>query len=171
MRVKHSFPPIVDKNTRLLLLGSLPGEMSLAQSRYYANPRNQFWALMGEVLDIDLVQLPYDERLERLLQAGVGLWDVVASASREGSLDTRIRGHVANELATFAKSLLHLRAVAFNGRTAALIGRRQIGSVPGLRLIDLPSSSPALTLPLARKREHWLALREWLAPPGTGRKP
>mgnify|MGYP003577034346 CR=1 FL=1 len=166
MQVKHSFPPVTDVNTRLLLLGSLPGEVSLAQTRYYAHPRNQFWTLLGDVLGTDLVRISYPERLERLLAAGVGLWDVVASATRKGSLDMHIRGHVPNELGALAKSLPRLRAIAFNGKTAAAIGRRQIGHTSGLVLIDLPSSSPANTLPLSGKREQWRALRAWLEEEG-----
>lgn len=162
MQVKHSFPPVSDVNTRLLLLGSLPGEVSLAQARYYAHPRNQFWALLGDVLGTDLMRISYPERLERLLAAGVGLWDVVASATRKGSLDMHIREHVPNELGTLVKSLPRLKAIAFNGKTAAAIGRRQIGQASGLALIDLPSSSPANTLPLSDKRQQWMALRTWL---------
>lgn len=162
VQVKRSFPPVVDANTRLLLLGSLPGEVSLAQSRYYAHPRNQFWILMGDLLEADMARLSYSERLAQLLAAGVGLWDVVASATRKGSLDMHIREHVPNELAALAGSLPRLGAIAFNGKTAAAIGRRQIGEVAGLALVELPSSSPANTLPLAHKRQQWIALRPFL---------
>jgi hypoxanthine-DNA glycosylase len=75
----------------LLVLGSLPGEESLAQGRYYAHPRNHFWTLIGAVIGRDLVALGYEARLAALLEAGVGLWDVVASATRRGSLDGAIR--------------------------------------------------------------------------------
>ncbi len=165
MQLKRSFAPVVDPaRTRLLLLGSLPGEQSLAQARYYAHPRNQFWTLVGLIMRTDLAALPYDERLQRLLDAGIGLWDVVASASRQGSLDANIRLHRANALLDLASGLPQLRAIGFNGGTAAMFGRRQLESRPDLVLIDLPSSSPAYTLPLDRKRERWLALKDWLAP-------
>jgi hypoxanthine-DNA glycosylase len=78
-QTKRSFPPVVDADTRLLVLGSLPGDRSLAAARYYAHPQNQFWQLMSAVIDVDLPSLDYDARLAALRTARVGLWDVVAS--------------------------------------------------------------------------------------------
>src|SRR5919206_121626 len=80
--VKRSFPPIADAATRVLVLGSLPGEESLARGQYYANPRNHFWRLIGAVIGAELVTLPYEARLEALLAAGIGLWDTVGAATR-----------------------------------------------------------------------------------------
>jgi TDG/mug DNA glycosylase family protein len=158
---KRSFPPVVDQATRLLVLGSLPGERSLAEARYYAHPRNQFWQLMSGVIDRDLTALGYADRLAALLAAQVGLWDVVESASRSGSLDAKIRDHRPNRLAELAASLPNLGAVAFNGGTAARIGRPQLVARPDLALIALPSSSPAFTMTLAEKSARWSALRPW----------
>jgi TDG/mug DNA glycosylase family protein len=146
----------------LLLLGSLPGAMSLAAQRYYANPRNQFWRLAGAVIGREIEALPYEARLETLLDAGIGLWDTVAAATRRGSLDQAIRLHEASDLAGLAAALPALRAVGFNGGKSAAIGRRQLAARPDLALVDLPSSSPAFTLPFEAKRERWLALREFL---------
>jgi len=86
MTRKRSFAPVVDEHTRVLLLGSLPGERSLAAGQYYANPQNQFWRLLATVLDLPLLSLGYEDRLTCLLAHGVGLWDVVAEARRPGSL-------------------------------------------------------------------------------------
>jgi double-stranded uracil-DNA glycosylase len=158
---KRSFPPVIDQRTRLLVLGSLPGEESLRQARYYANPRNHFWRLMGAVIGRELGALPYEARLDALLAAGVGLWDVVASASRRGSLDTAIRGHEPNLLADLVAAQPGLAAIGFNGAKSAAIGRKALGPT-GLALIDLPSSSPAYTLPFEAKRETWLQLRRFL---------
>jgi hypoxanthine-DNA glycosylase len=160
--LKRSFPPVVNAHVRVLVLGSLPGEESLARAQYYANPRNQFWRLMSEIVDADLVPLPYEARLAALLHRGVGLWDVVASASRSGSLDGAIRDHRANDLAALAASLPELRAVAFNGGTSARIGRKQFGADGMFDRVPLPSSSPALTMAFDLKREAWRALRSYL---------
>jgi TDG/mug DNA glycosylase family protein len=160
--LKRSFAPVVDAHVRVLVLGSLPGEESLARSQYYANPRNQFWRLMSGVVDLDLVPLPYEARLEALLRNRVGLWDVVASAARSGSLDGAIRGHVANDLAALAAGLPDLRAIAFNGGTSARIGQKQLGAEGEFERIPLPSSSPALTLAFDRKRDAWIGLRSYL---------
>jgi len=159
----HCFPPVTRPDTRLLVLGSLPGVISLAEQRYYAHPRNLFWRLMSEVIGRDLVPLAYEDRLAALLDARVGLWDTVAAATREGSLDAAIRLHQASDLAALAAALPDLRSIAFNGATSAKIGRRQLGSAPGLALLDLPSSSPAhASLSFAKKRDSWLRLAAYL---------
>lgn len=158
---KRSFPPVVDSATRVLLLGSLPGEESLARGQYYAHPRNQFWRLIGAVTGTELSDLPYEQRLRALLGAGVGLWDVVASARREGSLDAAIRDHSPNTLPDLAAALPALRAVGFNGATSARLGGPALAG-RGLALLPLPSSSPAFTLSFGRKLARWMALRPFL---------
>jgi len=141
---KRSFPPVVDANTRVLILGSLPGEASLAATQYYANPRNAFWRLLETVLDTPLAPLPYADRLATLRSRGVGLWDVVAEAERRGSLDAAILNPSANDLLALVETLPALQAVAFNGGTSAKLGSRLLAPVSGrLALITLPSSSPA----------------------------
>ena len=155
--IKRSFPPLVNSQTRLLILGSLPGEASLAASRYYAHPQNAFWRLLSAVLDVDLASRSYEDRLDILLTHRIGLWDVVAGARRIGSLDGAIRDATANDLPTLVTSLPGLRGVAFNGQTAAKIGRAALGPT-SFALIDLPSSSPAYTLPFTEKLARWRTL-------------
>lgn len=111
---------------------------------------------------VDLPVMPYDERLDALRNAGIGLWDVVASARRTGSLDSAIRDADHAPLAEFAASLPNLKAVAFNGRKSATIGRRQLDA-QGYELIDLPSSSPAYAaMPYPEKARLWRRLAEFL---------
>lgn len=160
--LQYCFAPVVRPDTRALILGSLPGAMSLAAERYYANPRNQFWRLMEAVIERPLVALRYEERLEILLEVGIGLWDTVAAAQRPGSLDADIRLHAASDLAGLSRKLTTLRTIAFNGATSARIGRRQIGERGNIALIDLPSSSPAYTLPFEEKLRAWQELRRYL---------
>jgi hypoxanthine-DNA glycosylase len=88
---KRGLPPVARSDARLFILGSLPGDASLAARRYYAHPQNQFWRLVGTVIEEDLQSLRYDQRLERLAEHGIGLWDVIGSAVRPGSLDQAIR--------------------------------------------------------------------------------
>jgi hypoxanthine-DNA glycosylase len=161
---KSAFAPVVAPDTRVLILGSLPGEASLEAQRYYAHPQNQFWRLAGAVIGReDLPALDYPARLAALLAARVGLWDTVASATRRGSLDAAIRDAEPAPLAGAVATLPNLRAVGFNGKTSARIGRIQLGG-GGLALIDLPSSSPAhASLSFAQKRERWLELQQFLA--------
>ncbi|MEX3548457.1 MAG: DNA-deoxyinosine glycosylase [Burkholderia sp.] len=157
---KRSFPPVVDEHTRVLILGSLPGEVSLAQSRYYAHPQNRFWHLLSEVLDTELVALDYARRLQTLQQHRIGLWDVVAEATRIGSLDSRIRDYASNDLVTLVTSLTRLAVIAFNGGTAARLGTRALGKHgTAYALLCLPSSSPAYAaLPYEDKLRQWRAL-------------
>jgi hypoxanthine-DNA glycosylase len=162
--LKRSFAPVVDARTRLLMLGSLPGERSLERGQYYAHPQNQFWRLMGAVIDADLAGLDYEARLAALLAAGVGLWDTVRSATRAGSLDAAIRDHSPNALRELVATLPELRAVGFNGGTSAAIGAKALAGET-VELVPLPSSSPAYTLAFERKREQWLRLRAFLDSP------
>ncbi len=160
--IKRAFDPVVDARTRVLILGSLPGDASLKAAQYYAHPQNGFWRLVGGVIGADLPSLPYGERLEALKAAGVGLWDVIASAERPGSLDAAIRSPEAADLRGLVESLPALKAVAFNGATSAKLGRRILGGVEGLSLIDLPSSSAAYARPLSEKAAFWSILRDCL---------
>jgi hypoxanthine-DNA glycosylase len=160
---KSSMRPVGSDDAVLLILGSLPGEASLAAQRYYAHPQNQFWRLLGEALGEPLAEVDYDDRLARLAARRVALWDVVAEARRTGSLDGAIREATTNPLARFAGSHPSLRSVAFNGKTAARIGRPALEGRQ-LTLIDLPSSSPAYTLAYGAKAERWAVLGP-LAPP------
>lgn len=160
---KASFAAVVDGATRVLILGSLPGEISLSRAQYYAHPRNQFWPLIGAVIGHDLAALPYDARLAALRAAGVGVWDVIRSAHRHGSLDSNIRRIEPNALLDVCTRLPALRAVCFNGKKAAQIGRPQLAADARVALITLPSSSPAHAIPFAAKLMAWSQLGFFLA--------
>jgi TDG/mug DNA glycosylase family protein len=156
--IKRSMPPAGSNDAKLLILGSLPGEASLKAQRYYAHPQNQFWRLLGCAIGEDLANIAYEDRLIRLAARRIALWDVVGAASRASSLDAAIRGATPNQLSDYAAAHPNLRAVAFNGKTAARIGRASLGELKGVELIDLPSSSPAYTLPFQEKVRHWIML-------------
>jgi hypoxanthine-DNA glycosylase len=135
------FPAVLDDATRILILGSFPGEASLAAQQYYAHPRNQFWRLLSVVLGEDLVKLPYEERLARLLAHRIGLWDVIALCEREGSLDTAIRRAQANDFAMLKHQCPELKRVCFNGKTSGKFEPQFADA--GFETLVLPSSSPA----------------------------
>ena len=162
MSVKVGLPPVARADARLFILGSLPGDASLAAQRYYAHPTNQFWRLLGHAIGEDLQELHYDARLERLAERRIGLWDVIGSAARTGSLDQAIRDANHNAIDRLLHDYPSLQAIAFNGATAAAIGRRLIGSAHALSLIDLPSSSAANTRPLADKAAVWTPVRAFV---------
>lgn len=156
MPLKHSFPPIASHDARLLVLGSLPGDRSLAAGRYYAHPQNQFWRLMSPVVGRDLVPLAYDDRLAALQASGIALWDVIGSARRAGSTDAAIVDIEGNDLLALVATLPRLRAIAFNGGTALKQGLKLLGrDFSGPQIIALPSSSPLHTVGLAAKQPAW----------------
>lgn len=160
---KRCFAPVVDERSRLLILGSLPGEQSLARQQYYGNRQNRFWLLMSEVTGVALVPLEYAQRLQILLEHGVGLWDVVGEALRQGSLDSCIRDRNDNDLLGLLAGLPNVTTIAFNGGTAARLGLRVLNEyAANYNIVQLPSSSPAYTLPYAEKLLHWRVLARHL---------
>jgi len=160
--IKFGLPPIARPDARLFILGSLPGDASLAAKRYYAHPTNQFWRLVGQATGEKLDLLDYDERLRRLAGRRIGLWDVIASASRRGSLDQAIRSPDHNALDRLRGDFPHVQAIAFNGAAASAAGRKMLGTAADLTLIDLPSSSAANTRPFAEKAIAWSVLGKYL---------
>ena len=163
----HSFPAVVGADTRILILGSMPGVVSLAATQYYAHPRNQFWTIMGELYGAG-PELPYARRLQRLQQSGLGLWDVLHSCVRRGSLDTAIEldSVIANELLPLLRQGNVMR-LCCNGGTAHAALQRHLGQAlarefPQLDIRRLPSTSPAnASWSYARKLRAWRqALRE-----------
>ena len=163
MSLKHSFPPIFDSGARILVLGSLPGDRSLAAQRYYAHPQNQFWQLMSPVVGCDLVTLDYEGRLAALRASGVALWDAIGSARRAGSSDAAILDAEGNDIAALIKRLPRLRAIAFNGGTALKQGLKLLGpNFAGPTIVALPSSSPLHTIGVAAKQPTWNRLAAFL---------
>ena len=146
--------PLLSPDIHTVILGSFPGRESLAASQYYAHPRNQFWQLLSDVLNDDLVQLPYEERLPRLLTHKIGLWDVISMCERVGSLDSRIKHAVVNDFSLLKKECPKLRKVCFNGKVAGAYAERLASA--GFETIVLPSSSPAYaSRSFEDKLENW----------------
>jgi hypoxanthine-DNA glycosylase len=160
--VKYGLPPVARPDASLFVLGSLPGDASLAAQRYYAHPTNQFWRLLGGAIGEPLDTLDYERRLARLAERGIGLWDVFASASRRGSLDQAIREAQHNRIEHLLHGFRALRAIAFNGTAASVAGRKLIGEPPAhIALIDLPSSSAANSRSFSDKAARWLELGQF----------
>jgi hypoxanthine-DNA glycosylase len=164
----RSFAPIARDDARVLILGSLPGAMSLARREYYAQPQNAFWRIMAELAGADRA-LSYVERRARLQERRIAVWDVCAAAERAGSLDSLIvlRTVKPNRFDAFLRAHAEIRAIFLNGGTATRLFERLV--VPRLSArhralprTRLPSTSPAHAgMPFARKLELW---REALAP-------
>ncbi|MBR7783707.1 DNA-deoxyinosine glycosylase [Undibacterium luofuense] len=160
----QGFPPVINQHTHTLILGSFPGIASLEAQQYYAFPANQFWRLLSAVLNSDLVSLPYPERLQRLLSAGIGLWDIYRQCEREGSLDSAIRKPECNDFVSLRQQFPQLQRVAFNGKVAARLQKQFCDW--GLMTLTLPSSSPAhASWSFAQKLEVWQQLCDAPAAP------
>jgi len=141
----HSFLPVSNADARVLILGSMPGKKSLAQSQYYANPQNAFWKIMGELVGAK-PDIPYEGRLRLLKSSGIALWDVLASCERLTSLDSHIREESANDFASFFALHPHISQVFFNGSKAEQSFSKFVRdkqSLPPLMFCRLPSTSPA----------------------------
>jgi TDG/mug DNA glycosylase family protein len=161
------FPPVSASDARVLILGSLPGGESLRRQQYYAKPGNSFWWIMGHLAGA-APELPYEERLRRLTGHGIALWDVCASATRPGSLDSSIvpASVVANDFAGFLKAHPRIVRIGLNGAAAAKMYARLV--LPGLAAqqaallrVVLPSTSPAHAARRpAQKLEIWREMLE-----------
>lgn len=166
-----SFPPSWRADARVLVLGSMPGQASLKEQRYYAHPRNAFWPILGELCGFS-PELTYTERLLALNESGVALWDVIGSCHRPGSLDSRIAAESVqpNDLPGLVSQLPELRLIACNGGTAYRLFTRHFGSLVGAEhpdrpaVLQLPSTSPAYAaMSFDLKRERWRAILEYMA--------
>jgi len=159
--------PVIAPDTRILILGSFPGAASLAAQQYYAHPRNQFWKLVGALVDEDLYALPYADRLPRLRAHRFGLWDVLAACEREGSLDSAIRNPAANDFERLRHLCPALETVGFNGQASGKFAPQF--AAQGYRTVVLPSSSPAhMALTFEQKLAVW---RQLVAPPAAEASP
>jgi TDG/mug DNA glycosylase family protein len=162
----QSFPPIASEKSRVLILGSMPGAVSLKAQQYYAHPRNVFWRIMGKLFGAEPV-LPYDERLVRLQSAGVALWDSLQACVRPGSLDTSITEEVPNNFLAFFAQYPAITHVFFNGgKSEKDFLRLVLPSLPdrGHVYTRLPSTSPAHAgMPFEAKVQEWSIVRKALS--------
>jgi hypoxanthine-DNA glycosylase len=166
-RRSRGFPPIAAPDARVLILGSLPGQVSLARQQYYAQPQNAFWRIMAALVDAG-PDVPYGERVTRLASHRIALWDVCKAAVRAGSLDASIEADsiVTNDFRTFFRTHTAIELVCTNGGTATrLFQVRVLPRLPAparsIRVEPLPSTSPAhAAMPFEQKLKRWRAALE-----------
>jgi hypoxanthine-DNA glycosylase len=157
----QSFNSISAPDARILILGSMPGRLSLERQEYYAHPQNLFWRFMGELFGAFPV-LSYPDRVQILRSRGVAVWDVLKQCEREGSMDSDIdvSTMLVNDFPTFFAQHPSIRCVLFNGAKAESVYHRLVlpeldrqADMPRFRL---PSTSPAnASMPTAIKLETW----------------
>ena len=162
MQTIHSFDPIINPQSKILILGTMPGKESLEKQQYYGNARNQFWRIIYTLFEADLAS-DYEQRKKFLLERGIALWDVINNCTRKGSLDSEIKYEKINDFAAFFSSYINLRRVYFNGKKAhAIFKKRANVYLPSVEYETLPSTSPAYTISLNKKIESWQKILELL---------
>jgi double-stranded uracil-DNA glycosylase len=160
----HSFPPIASGMPRVLILGTMPGKVSLRERQYYAHPQNAFWRIIGGILGVDPAS-PYDARVAAVQSAGIAVWDVLKSCIRESSLDSAIDASsvLPNDFAGFFAEHPQIRRICFNGAKAEALFmkhvRPRLPANPDVQYLRLPSTSPAnASLTLPEKVRAWQAI-------------
>lgn len=149
-----SFPPIVDENSNILILGSIPGVKSLEKQQYYAHPQNAFWKIIFTLLQEEFTE-DYAERIRVLKKHHIALWDVIDSCERKGSLDSEIRNEEANQIAELLEAHPNIQAIFCNGGKSYKNLQKILGKNFRIPIFLLPSTSPLHTVSFERKLEGW----------------
>ncbi len=140
-QLTHTFEPVYDENSKILILGSFPSVKSRENNFFYGHPQNRFWKVMANILATE-VPTTIDEKRQMLLEHHVAVWDVIHSCSIEGSSDTSIRDVVVND---FSKILDNAKVekIYVNGGKAYELYHKYAEKATGIKAIKLPSTSPA----------------------------
>ncbi|MGU3376502.1 DNA-deoxyinosine glycosylase [Chryseobacterium sp. M5A1_1a] len=156
-----SFPPLIDDQSEILILGSIPGIKSLEKQQYYGHPQNKFWKIILELLNEEFTE-DYNKRLETLKKHHIALWDVIDSCERKGSLDSEIKNEEANQIAELLDEHPNIKAVFSNGGKSYKNLQKLLGKNYRLPIFLLPSTSPLHTISFERKFEEWKRILEFL---------
>lgn len=153
--MKKAFQPFVSPDSKILILGTMPGEKSLELQEYYGNRGNQFWKLLYAIFQEEATH-DYSKKLSLLTAHRIALWDVLEGCEREGSLDSNIKNEVPNDFEAFYKSHPHIRQVFFSSKNAAAYYDKYVGRREGIVYDTLPSPSGAnATMPFLQKLALW----------------
>ncbi len=156
----YSFPSLSNAKAKVLLLGTMPGEMSLALNEYYGHPRNHFWKLLAAIFEEELPQ-SYSEKKKMLRRNGIAVWDVLQTCERQGSLDSAIVKEVPNDFTSFLEEHPNIKLIAFNGQKAASFFKKYVKLNVDFKYITLPSTSPANAgKSFDQKLQDWKSIKE-----------
>ena len=154
--IKQGFPAIIDENTEILILGSLPGDVSIRKHQYYGHPGNDFWRLVGHSIGENLQDMDYKSRLETLKCHKIGLWDVFKAGNRIGSEDANIRDEEINQFSKLKEIAPKIRLICFNGKKSGKY--EPLLRKMGYETKVLPSSSGANRRYLKNRDSEWEAV-------------
>jgi hypoxanthine-DNA glycosylase len=155
MYMINSFPAFVDSNTKILILGTMPGIASLTKQEYYGNPRNHFWRIMYTLFDTLPVSDSFEEKIQLLQKNKIGLWDVLENCERKGSLDIHIKNHKENDFEMLFKQYPTIHTIVFNGKESHKYFIKKFGQIEGITYYVMPSTSPANTMSFENKLKIW----------------
>ena len=162
MPLIHSFDPVIDENSRVLLLGSMPGRVSLEKRQYYAHPLNQFWDIVYSIFEMR-PDKRYEDKIAFLKLHKIALWDVIRECERSGSADSRITNPVMNDFSHLLGQFPHIKFILFNGNTTRQLFQRhkKTFNTDQVGLIGLPSSSPAhARIKMNGKLAKWMVIKD-----------
>lgn len=151
----HSFPPFVNAQTKILILGTMPGIASLEKQEYYAHQRNHFWKIMFTLLDSFPATEEFELKIQVLQESNIGLWDVLKSCDRNGSLDIHIKNHEINDFETLFTQFPSIKTIVFNGKESHKYFLKKFGQIKGITYYVMPSTSPANTMSFDNKLKIW----------------
>lgn len=150
------FSPIIDKNTTRIVVGTMPSVDSLRFGEYYGNSRNQFWKILFAVFEGGRVPADYEDKVATAHRYGIGLWDILASCKREGSLDSNIKEESLNDFPALLKEHPNVKILIFNGQNSYKYFLKAYGQLPGIEYRVMPSTSPANAMKnFEAKQKEW----------------
>lgn len=150
-----SFAPIINKNAETLILGTMPGAMSLLKQEYYGHPQNAFWKIMFSIFDKLPVSNIFQEKANLLLKNKIALWDVLQHCERKGSLDIHIKNQIENDFDSLFVEYPRINRILFNGKESHKYFIRKFGQIEGISYHVMPSTSPANTIGFQKKLDLW----------------
>lgn len=157
-----SFPPIIDENSKILILGSIPGIKSLEMQQYYAHPQNKFWKILFEILGEEFTT-DYHEKIKFLHQNHIALWDVIDTCERKSSLDSDIKNEEANKISELLEKHPNVKAIFCNGQKSFKNLQQILGKNFHLPIFVMPSTSPANAgVPYPEKLAQWSKIIDYL---------
>jgi hypoxanthine-DNA glycosylase len=151
----HSFPPFVNPETEILILGTMPGIASLEKQEYYAHPRNHFWKIIYTLFDELPVSTIFEEKIKLLEKNKIGIWDVLENCERKGSLDIHIKNNQANDFENLFQQYPNIKKIIFNGKESHRYFIKSFGQIKGITYYVMPSTSPANTMSFENKLKNW----------------
>lgn len=156
----HTFEPIFDKNSEILVLGSFPSVKSRENNFYYAHPQNRFWRVVASVYSCP-VPKTVEEKKNMLLSNKIAVWDVIKSCEITGSADSTIKSVIPNDLSEIL-SVADIKKIYANGKTAQSLYNKYIKKNTGVDIISLPSTSPAnAAYSLEKLIKEWKIINEY----------